>query len=44
VSALLWGSALAALNILLSSWLFASVYRKAVRAELIARYSAESVS
>ena len=43
-SALVWGAALAALYILLSSWLFTSVYRKAVRTGLIARYSAESVS
>ena len=42
--ALVWGVSLAALYILLSSWLFARVYRKAVRTGLIARYSAESVS
>jgi ABC-2 type transport system permease protein len=42
--ALVWGVSLAALYILLASWLFARVYRKAVRTGLIARYSAESVS
>jgi ABC-2 type transport system permease protein len=30
--------------IVLASWLFAAVYRYAVRTGLIARYSAESVS
>ena len=43
-SALLWGASLAVLYILLSSWLFTRIYRKAVRTGLIARYSAESVS
>ena len=43
-SSLALGAALAALYILLASWLFARVYRKAVRTGLIARYSAESVS
>jgi ABC-2 type transport system permease protein len=43
-SAFLWGASLAVLYILLSSWLFARVYCKAVRTGLIARYSAESVS
>jgi ABC-2 type transport system permease protein len=42
--ALAWGVSLAALYILVSSWLFARVFRKAVRTGLIARYSAESVS
>jgi ABC-2 type transport system permease protein len=42
--ALVWGVSLAAVYILLASWLFARVYRKAVRTGLIARYSAESVS
>ena len=43
-SALMWGASLAVLYILLSSWLFTRIYRKAVRTGLIARYSAESVS
>ncbi len=43
-ASLLWGVLLAVLYILLSSWFFARVYRKAVRTGLIARYSAESVS
>ncbi len=42
--ALVWGVSLAALYILLASWLFARVFRQAVRTGLIARYSAESVS
>jgi ABC-2 type transport system permease protein len=37
-------AALAVLDILLAGWLFARVYRHAVRTGLIARYSAESVS
>ncbi len=42
--ALLWSGALAAAYLVLSCWLFAAVYRNAVRAGLIARYSAENVS
>ncbi len=42
--ALAWGAALAALDVLLACWLFARVFRHAVRTGLIARYSAESVS
>jgi ABC-2 type transport system permease protein len=38
------GASLAVLYILLACWLFARVYRGAVRTGLIARYSAESVS
>jgi ABC-2 type transport system permease protein len=38
------GAVLAALDILLACWLFASVYRRAVRTGLLARYSAETVS
>jgi ABC-2 type transport system permease protein len=38
------GAALALVSILLASWLFARVFRYAVRGGLIARYSAESVS
>ena len=41
---LLWGIALAAVEILLAGWCFARVYRYAVRSGLLARYSAESVS
>jgi ABC-2 type transport system permease protein len=43
-AALLWGACLAALDVLLACWLFARVYRHAVRTGLIARYSAETVS
>ena len=43
-SSLLVGGGLAALYIVLACWLFARVYRQAVRTGLIARYSAESVS
>jgi ABC-2 type transport system permease protein len=43
-SSLLAGGALAVLYIVLACWLFARVYRQAVRTGLIARYSAESVS
>lgn len=43
-AALLWGGCLAALYILAACWVFARVYRHAVRTGLIARYSAESVS
>jgi ABC-2 type transport system permease protein len=38
------GVALALLDILLAAWLFARIYRYAVRSGLLARYSAESVS
>jgi ABC-2 type transport system permease protein len=38
------GTALACVDILLAAWFFTSVYRRAVRTGLIARYSAESVS
>jgi ABC-2 type transport system permease protein len=41
---LLWGACLAVLYILLSCWLFTSVYHHAVRTGLIARYSAETLS
>jgi ABC-2 type transport system permease protein len=44
ISALAWGSALAALDILLACWVFTRVYRRAVGTGLIARYSAETVS
>jgi ABC-2 type transport system permease protein len=44
-AAALWaGVALAALYVLLASWLFTHIYRYAVRSGLLARYSAESVS
>ena len=42
--ALARGAALAALYVLLACWVFARVFRYAVRTGLIARYSAESVS
>jgi ABC-2 type transport system permease protein len=42
--ALAIGASLAALDILLACWLFAGVYRRAVRTGLLARYSAETVS
>ncbi|MDE2490606.1 MAG: ABC transporter permease [Elusimicrobia bacterium] len=42
--ALAAGAALAAVDLLLSAWLFAAVYRSAVRSGLLMRYSAESVS
>lgn len=37
-------AALAAADIVLAGWLFARVYRHAVRTGLLARYSAETVS
>jgi ABC-2 type transport system permease protein len=40
----LWAAALAVLQVVLASWLFTAIYRKAVRSGLLARYSAESVS
>ncbi|MFB3829956.1 MAG: ABC transporter permease [Bryobacteraceae bacterium] len=43
-TALLWATALALADVLLAAWLFARVYRQAVRTGLLARYSAESVS
>lgn len=41
---LLWGAGLSVLDLLLACWLFARIYRHAVRTGLIARYSAETVS
>lgn len=43
-AALAWAAGLAGLYVLAASWLFARVFRHAVRTGLIARYSAESVS
>ena len=43
-SELVWGGALAVLDIVLACWFFAYIYRHAVRTGLIARYSAESLS
>jgi ABC-2 type transport system permease protein len=43
-SGLLFGIALALLDILLAAWLFTGIYRYAVRSGLLARYSAESAS
>ena len=43
-SSLLVGAALAVIDLLLACWLFARVYRYAVRTGLVARYSAETVS
>jgi ABC-2 type transport system permease protein len=42
--ALLWGASLAAVDVLVACWVFARVFRYAVRTGLLARYSAESVS
>ncbi len=42
-AALLWGALLAALYVVLASWVFVRVHRNAVRTGLLARYSAESV-
>jgi ABC-2 type transport system permease protein len=41
---LLWGSLLAVFYILLASWYFTRIYRRAIRTGLIARYSAETAS
>jgi ABC-2 type transport system permease protein len=41
---LLWGAALAVVQIVLAGYFFARVYRYAVRTGLLARYSAESVT
>jgi len=41
---LLWAAGLAVIDVLLACWMFAAVYRYAVRTGLIARYSAETVS
>ena len=43
-TSLLWGGGLAVIDLLLACWVFAAVYRYAVRTGLIARYSAESVT
>jgi ABC-2 type transport system permease protein len=43
-SSQLVAASLAVLHLVLAGWLFAKVYRKAVRSGLLARYSAESVS
>jgi ABC-2 type transport system permease protein len=42
--ALGWGALLALSAIVLAAWVFARVYRRAVRTGLLARYSAETVS
>jgi len=44
VAALAWGGALAVAYLIASCFIFAAVYRRAVRVGLIARYSAESIS
>jgi len=41
---LVWAMALAIVDVLVACWIFARVYRYAVRTGLIARYSAETVS
>ncbi len=41
---LLWGACLAALYIVLASWVFVRIHRHAVRTGLLARYIAESVT
>jgi len=43
-STLLWGAGLAVIDVVIACWVFAKVYRYAVRTGLIARYSAESVT
>ena len=43
-AALSWGAVLAAVYLAFACWIFAFVYRRAVRVGLIARYSAETVS
>ena len=43
-AALGWAAGLAALYVLAAAWLFARIFRHAVRTGLIARYSAESVT
>ena len=43
-TALLRGGCLAVVDVVLACWLFARIYRHAVRTGLIARYSAETVS
>jgi ABC-2 type transport system permease protein len=43
-TALLWGGSLCAVYIVLACWFFARTYHHAVRAGLIARYSAETLS
>jgi ABC-2 type transport system permease protein len=40
----LWAAGLAVLHVCLAGWLFARVFKNAVRSGLLARYSAESVS
>jgi ABC-2 type transport system permease protein len=42
--ALGWGALLAVSAIVLAGWVFARVFRHAVRTGLVARYSAETVS
>jgi ABC-2 type transport system permease protein len=44
MGALAWGGALAVAYLIASCFIFAAVYRRAVRVGLIARYSAESIS
>lgn len=43
-AALVWSACLALLYVLLASWFFARVHRRAVRTGLLARYSAESAN
>jgi ABC-2 type transport system permease protein len=43
-TALLWGGALVLVDLCLACWFFQSVYQRAVRTGLIARYSAETLS
>ena len=44
MTALAWGGALAVAYLIAACFIFAAVYRRAVRVGLIARYSAESLS
>ncbi len=43
-TALVWGAALATVQIAIAYWLFVCIYRSTVRSGLLARYSAESVA
>lgn len=40
----LWAAGLAGVQVVVASWVFTLIYRKAVRSGLLARYSAESVA
>jgi len=44
VLSLAWSTGLAVFYLLIATWLFARVHRRAIRVGLIARYSAETLS